>query len=170
MRMFVVLLVIGMGRDARAQEATRTESYRGTIGVLDGVSLGLAIPGAIAISEGEGATRTLGIVATSVGSALFVFGAPLAHNAKQRTKDKYYGSMLLRVLGVGLIGGAGAKLGETQCPEDDKNCGKIGKGFVVAASIGAVAVSAFDLAVLARRQVAVVPTNGGAMVGIGGRF
>lgn len=162
--MIVMLMLVA--RPVAAEE-TRTERYATTIAVLDGAALGLVVPGVILIA---GDHRALGIVATSVGGALYVFGAPITHYVKQRTKDKYYGSTFLRFGVPGLLGGIGAKLGETKCTEEDKTCDELLIGLAVGAGIGVLAASTIDIALLAKRQVAVVPTNGGAMLGISGRF
>jgi hypothetical protein len=161
-RTLIVLMLLA--RTASAE--TRTEHYRTTIAVIDGASLATLLGGAVLLPENKPA----GIVALAVGGAVYMLGSPIAHYVKQETKDKYYASLLMRVAAVGVFGGIGGKLGEGRCPADDKNCDDIAVGFAIGAGVGAVIVSALDIALLAKRQVAVVPTSGGAMVGIAGRF
>lgn len=163
----VALVLIGSARSAAAEE-TRTERYATTVAVIDGIGLGLAVPGVVMITNDD--TRTLGIVAASVGGALYLLGSPITHYVKQETKDRYYGSILLRVGALAVLGGIGGKIGETKCTEDDKTCDELVLGLGIGAGIGALAVSIVDAAFLAKRQVAVVPTSGGAMVGIAGQF
>ena len=166
MRLLIVALVICSARPAAAE--TRTERYATTVAVIDGIGLGLAVPGIVLITSDD--TSTLGIVAASVGGALYLLGSPIAHYVKQDTKDKYYGSILLRVGALAVLGGIGAKIGETRCTEQDKTCDELVLGLGIGAGTGALAVSVVDIAFLAKRQVAVVPANGGAMVGIAGQF
>ena len=168
MRVLVVVVILLGGARAAAAEETRTERYATTVAVIDGIGLGLAVPGVVLITGDD--TRTLGIVAASVGGALYLLGSPIAHYVKQDTRDKYYGSILLRVGALAVLGGIGGKIGETRCTDEDKNCDELVLGLGIGAGIGALAVSVVDAAFLAKRQVAVVPTSGGAMVGIAGQF
>ncbi|MBA2544751.1 MAG: hypothetical protein H0V17_34220 [Deltaproteobacteria bacterium] len=173
MRFVIVILLLVYATPAHADEPpTRVESYGNTILVLDAIALGVAVPGVIGLylTERGSAGRVLSIIATSVGGALYVYGAPLVHNAKQRTKDRSYLSIGMRVLGTGLVAAVGASIGELKCPAEDKNCRDIATGFVIAAGIGAVAVSAIDIKWVAKRRVVVAPSPGGAVVGLDGDF
>ena len=160
--MRLVVLALLLTRTAYADD---TESYRGTVAVLDGVAIGLAIPGIVGIGEADGGTRALAIVATSLGGALWVFGTPIAHYVKQDTKDKYYLSIGARVIVPGLVIGLAANYGSGRCPETDKRCSDLTAGFAIGAVVGSIVVSALDIALLAKRRVIVAPTTGGATVG-----
>jgi hypothetical protein len=162
-RSLIIVLCLLAARSAAAE--TRTEHYGTTVAIIDGAALGVVGAGAVILPE----NKPLGIVALSVGGAVYMLGSPIAHYLKA-TREKYYSSVLLRVAALAVFGGAGAKLGETRCPEDDKNCDSIAIGFAIGAGIGALASTTLDIALLAKRQVAVVPANGGAMVHVGGAF
>ena len=168
MRSLVVALLLLLATRVARAEDTRTERYATTVAVIDGVGLGLTIPGIVMIAGDD--TRTIGIVATAVGGTLYMLGSPIAHYVKQETKDKYYASILMRVGALAVFGGIGAKLGETKCTAEDKTCDELLAGLAIGAGAAAIAVTVVDVTFLAKRQVAVVPTNGGAVLGLAGRF
>lgn len=169
MRCAVLAAVLTVATSAFADVPTRTESYGKTIAVVDGVSVATLATGIALTATQHGGLRATGIVAIALGGLGYISGCQVVHHLHDRSSDLAKFDTVVRVLVPAL--GAGIPAAVVSCPGEERFCGKRVTAIALAGGAGMALASAFDILVLAEKEVPyVAPANGGVVVGIAARF
>ena len=166
---FVLALLLLITLTASARAETRTERYGTTIAIADGASVAFLGTGAYLIATNDrGGPRTVGILSTIVGAGGYIWASPIVHHLRER-RELAKIDIGLRIVIPGLSAGIAA--GVASCPDGDKSCSEKTRTILIAGGAGIAVMTALDIAVFAKQEVPyVAPTQGGAVVGLAGRF